>query len=155
MIKLKNLTVLAAAIGGIAFGAFATTALQSQAQNTSAKTVVASDKEGHIYVTCKCDEPEPENWTVDPLISLQAEETLEQSLYLSAVQKVRIERAQGDVRDAMPALEELAGKIPKQPLRNAVRRLLVDIALESGDARGYKEAEQYLDAIIQESLAQY
>ena len=92
-----------------------------------------------------------EHWTDQHLAALQAERTPEQSIYLSAVQIVELERARGDVKRAIPTLERLADRASTQTLRNAIRRLLVDIARQTGDAKG---AKGYLDRIIDESLLQ-
>ena len=94
----------------------------------------------------------PPHWSDTHLRSLSAESNVEQSIYLSAVQLTELERTQGDVTKAEPYLEQLAQRAPTQPLKNAVRRLLVDIALERRD---YKAAEKHLKTIIDESLSQF
>ncbi len=95
--------------------------------------------------------PDEEHWTERHLKALQAERDVEQSIYLSAVQMVRMQREQGDAYKAIPFLEGLAKRSPSQPLRNAVRRLIVEIALDDGD---WKKAEEQLKLIIEESLLQ-
>ena len=91
------------------------------------------------------------HWTDEHLDALEAEGTPEQSLYLSAVQLIELERARGDVKRAIPALEKLAERASTQKLRNAIRRLLVDIAREQKDL---KAVEAYLNRIIEETLLQ-
>ncbi len=94
----------------------------------------------------------PPHWSDTHLRSLEAESNVEQSIYLSAVQLSELERTQGDVTKVEPYLEQLAQRAPTQPLKNAIRRLLVDIALERRD---YKAAEKQLKTIIDESLSQF
>ena len=94
----------------------------------------------------------PPHWTDTHLRSLEAEANVDQSIYLSAVQLIELERTQGDVTKVEPYLEQLAQRAPTQPLKNAVRRLMVDIALERRD---YKAAEKQLKTIIDESLSQF
>ena len=158
MINLRSLTLWAALVAGAGIGAVATTAIQNaaQADNESMKTAtIRGGGDSTITIDCGCREEEEEHWTEDHLTQLRAEQTLEQSIYLSAVQIVKIERAEGDLRAAKKKLEDLITRVPKQELKNAIRRLLVEISIEEGDAQGTKEAEQYLDEIISESLLQY
>ncbi|MEO8376245.1 MAG: hypothetical protein ABI579_01130 [Candidatus Sumerlaeota bacterium] len=92
------------------------------------------------------------NWSDDYIRSLYAESTPEQSIYLSAVALVHMERDQGDVTKIEPYLEDLAKRSPSQPLKSALRRLIVDIELERKD---YKGAERQLKIIVDENLAQF
>ncbi|MCC6546414.1 hypothetical protein IT570_04525 [Candidatus Sumerlaeota bacterium] len=92
------------------------------------------------------------HWSDEHLRSLEAESTPEQSIYLSAVMLTRMEREQGDVSKVEPYLEELAKRSPSQPLKSAVRRLIVEINLERKDFKG---AERQLKLIVDENLAQF
>ena len=85
------------------------------------------------------------------LEELRAEETPAQSVYLSALTMIELERQQGDVYRVIPDLEKLATKASQQPLRNAIRRLIVKLDLERND---YKAADQEIQKIIEESLLQ-
>lgn len=91
------------------------------------------------------------HWAEDSLKSLAAEGRPEQSLYLSAVQYVTLEEKRGDISAAIPKIESIAKRATNQSLRNAIRRMIVDICLEIGDFDG---AEKVLQVIVNESLAQ-
>lgn len=97
------------------------------------------------------DEAPEAHWTERHLQSLEAEARLEKSIYLAAVQLVELERERGDLSAAVTTLKDIATRAGSQQLRNAVNRLLFDIARERGDL---DEARNHLDAIIEESLSQ-
>lgn len=92
-----------------------------------------------------------EHWTTFHLKSLDAESTPDKSIYLSAIQLIQLERTQGDATKAVSYLEALAKRATSQPLKNAINRLLVDLALERRD---FKEAERLLKKIVDESMIQ-
>ncbi len=91
------------------------------------------------------------HWAEDSLKSLAAESKPEQSLYLSAIQYVTLEEKRGDISAAIPKLEDIAKRATNQAVRNAIRRVIVDICLETGD---FEAAEKVLQVIVNESLIQ-
>ncbi len=117
------------------------------AQRNGSKTeTVASITTDRVII----EAPE-EHWTATHLRALDSESTPEQSIYLSAVQRVKMDRNRGKVVDAVTFLEDLAVRCTDQQLKSAIRRLIVDIQLEVGDN---KRAEQQMDQIIEENLLQ-
>lgn len=128
--------------------AFAGTRIGAQ-QKDVAKEQKGEDHHARIEELTRLASP---HWSDEYLRNLQAEETPEQSIYLSAVMLTRMEREQGDVSKIEQYLEDLAKRSPSQPLKSAVRRLIVDIDLERKD---YKGAERQLKLIIDENLAQF
>ena len=150
MVTIRKMAFAGVALFGAAIGAlFATTtvgtAAEPAAEATPAKPAAVETKPTYLLA-------QPEHWTDKHLRSLEADSSTDRSIYLSAVQLVQLERDQGDVRRVIPALEALAKRTPTQQLKNAITRLLVEIALETKD---YKAAEKYLNTIIDGSLVQY
>ncbi len=136
------------AIAGLGLGVVIGTGGLLSAQNGrgDAPTAEASTvREERVYLV---DTP---HWTNEHLESLKAEEDPEASIYLSAVQLVQLKRDEGNLREAVDTLQKLAPRTPTQPLKSALRRLLVEIHLEMGDTL---EAEQELEKIINENLLQ-
>ena len=154
MISARRITLVASVAFGTALGAFSVAALQTQANEGTTLTSETTTDAREITIRCECAKEE-KDWTDEALENLAAETSLEQSVYLSAVQMVKIERANENVRDAIPKLESLLQRVPKQNLKNAIRRLIVEIQLEEGDHKGRKDAEEQLKKIIDESLVQF
>lgn len=151
MIAIRKMAWVGVGLAGVVLGGVMATAASGNAAESSSPTpVVVKAETTDAKVTYLLGQPE--HWTDKHLRSLEADSTTDRSIYLSAVQMVQLERDQGDVRRAIPTLEALVKRTPTQQLKNAINRLLVEIALETKD---YKMAEKYLNAIVDGSLIQY
>lgn len=107
---------------------------------------------GDPFAGAAATAPEPEkHWAEDHLRSFDAESSSEKSIYLAAVQLVELERERGDVTAAIPTLRDIATRAGRQQLRNAINRLLFEIAREQDD---HDDAREHLHTIIEESLGQ-
>lgn len=145
---LRNRKASLAATAGILAVALLLVAQGMSAQNgTSGSSGAATTPPKTSGVVCCCD-PSSQN---PHLARLAEDATPQQSIYLSAVRLIEFERAQGSARKALPALEKLVADVREQPLRNAIRRLIVDLYVEEGDL---KSADKENARIISESLLQ-
>lgn len=142
----KNIRWLALALVVVVTGALVFAQSKSGERPEAATIVKMMDEPQTIIL-----ENKDTHWTDDHLKALNAERRVDQSVYLSAVQLVELERERDKAYKALPYLETLASRIPEQPLKNAVRRLMVDIYLEEGD---WQNADKQLKIIIDESLLQ-
>lgn len=84
--------------------------------------------------------------------SFEVERDLEKSLYLTAVQIVELAEQQGNAALAIPALESIAIKAPTQAVKNSIRRLIADIAMDAGDTDA---ADAVLKKMVDETLSQF
>jgi Trp operon repressor len=150
MMNRQRVFFFAGAVGCV----IAATLLLSTAPTTSTASSSTANESAfveRVEVKEVIFEGKQSHWSETYLNNLSADSSLDQSIYLSTVQITQLERDNGDVKRALPYLEELVTRTPNQNLKNALRRLIADIHREENNEKMQKNQ---LKKIIDESLLQ-